>query len=95
MPKKRDFLSLIGSKLELPREALPGGFALMLSGQEELTVRGCKKILVYERQTVTLSLGRVFLTVSGDALFCSAFGGGAVTLSGKIDTLSFSKGERI
>lgn len=93
MPKKRDFFSLIGAKLDLPREAFPGGFALMLSGQEELVVRGCKKILVYERQKIVLAIGSVLLTVSGDSLFCSAFGGGAVTVSGRVESLEFLKGE--
>ena len=33
MPKKRDFLARFGERLDIPREALPGGFGLTLSGQ--------------------------------------------------------------
>lgn len=73
--------------LGLPREVLPGGFLLVLSGREELTVRGCKRILSYAPDCITLSLHQARLVVRGEDLYCSAFGGGSVTLGGRVEGL--------
>lgn len=94
MQKKGDFLARFGAKLDIPREALPGGFGISLSGQNELVVRGCKKILSYGEERIELSLGKLRLAIKGEGLLCSAFGGGAVTVVGKIVTLCFEEGEK-
>ena len=92
MPKKRDFLARFGAKLDIPREALPGSFGMTLSGQEELVVRGCKKILSYGEACICLKVGEKALEIRGEALFCSAFGAGCVTVTDKIHALLFSEG---
>ena len=92
MPKKRDFLARFGAKLDIPREALPGSFGLTLSGQEELVVRGCKKILSYGRACISLAVGKTVLNIQGEELLCAAFGAGCVTVTGRIMTLSFEEG---
>lgn len=87
MRRGRDLLGALGEKLDIPREALPHGFALALSGGREMTVWGCRRILSYdEAEIVVLVQGRA-LRIKGERLFCSAFGEGAVTVTGKIDTL--------
>ena len=94
MPKKRDFLARFGAKLDIPREALPGSFGLTLSGQEELVVRGCKKILAYGTACISLKVGKTVLTVYGESLFCTAFGVGCVTVTGRVSSLVFGEGVR-
>ena len=84
MPKGRGVLGRLAGLLQLPREVLPYGFGAVLSGQEELLVRGCKKILTYDAECITLALPHTRLSVYGEGLFCSAFGGGSVTLGGHI-----------
>lgn len=91
MLKKRDFLTRFAAKLDLPREALPGSFGLTLSGQSELTVRGCKKILAYESDVICLAVGKTSLVVGGRDLFCTAFGSGSVTVTGEILSLLFTE----
>ena len=61
MRKKKELLARIGERLDIPREALPGGFGLTLSGQNELTVRGCRRILHYGEDCIRLSLGKTVL----------------------------------
>ena len=92
MPKRRGILSRITEALDLPREMLPGGFFLALSGREERLVRGCREILGYEPACITLALPRGRLLVRGEGLFCSAFGGGSVTVCGEIRTLDIEEG---
>lgn len=89
MRRGRDFTDALSERLDIPREALPHGFALALSGQNELTLWGCQQILSYCAEEILLSLGARTLHVTGRGLLCSAFGAGAVTVTGEIDALSF------
>lgn len=91
MPKKKDFFTRFGERLDIPREALPGSFGMTLSGQEELTVRGCKKILSFGACEIRLAVGKCTLSIMGTGLFCSAFGAGCVTVTGKITSLCFEE----
>lgn len=91
MPRKRGLLSRLSQALQLPREVLPGSFGLVLSGREELLVRGCKKILTYGPDCITLALPHACLAVYGEGLFCSAFGGGSVTLGGHIQKIELGE----
>lgn len=91
MTKKQDFLTRFGTKLDIPREALPGSFGLTLSGQNELTVRGCRRILRYGTTEICLLVGAVSLSIAGQNLICSAFQAGGVTITGKIECLTFAE----
>ena len=91
MPKKQDFLTRFGSKLDIPREALPGSFGLTLAGQEEIVVRGCKKILTYGKECISLKVGKTVLKIHGEDLFCAAFGAGCVTITGHVESLVFGE----
>ena len=91
MPKKQDFLTRFRAKLDIPREALPGSFGLTLAGQEELVVRGCKKILSYSDTCITLRVGKTVLCIHGESLLCAAFGSGCVTVMGRVASLAFGE----
>ncbi len=87
MTGRRDFAARLAARLDIPRELLPGGFGLSLAGDSELTVRGCKRILSYGEARIALAVGDTVLTVTGAELYCSAFSGGAVTVTGRITGL--------
>lgn len=87
MPRKRDILASISERLDIPREALPGSFGLTLAGERELTVRGCKRILLYGESCIALSVGNTALRVMGSELYCTAFSAGCVTVTGRITGL--------
>lgn len=91
MPKKGDLLSRLGARLDIPREALPGSFGMTLSGQNELVVRGCKRILSYGDSCIELAVGDIKLLIGGKELLCSAFGAGSVTVTGRIASLCFEE----
>ncbi len=96
MRRKKELLAGLGRYLDLPTEAIPGGFGLSLSGREQLTVRGCREILIYTPAEIRLSLGRVALSVGGEGLLCTVLEAGNVTVEGLVCTLSFEplkKGE--
>ena len=91
MRKKQDFFTRFGERLDIPREALPGGFGLTLSGRSELTVRGCKRILEYGSTAILLSLGKDAVRISGEDLFCTVFAAESVTVCGHITSFSFEE----
>ncbi|MBE6702948.1 MAG: hypothetical protein E7585_06015 [Ruminococcaceae bacterium] len=91
MRRKKDLLAGVGRYLDIPREALPGGFGLSLSGQNALTVRGCRRILYYGGECIRLSLGRQALAVYGNDLICTVFEAGQATVEGKISTIAFEE----
>lgn len=92
MRRKKGLFARLCERLDIPREALPGGFGLSLSGQSELTVRGCKKILSYGTDRICLALGKTVLCIEGEGLLCTVFEGGSVTVEGVICKLIFEKG---
>ena len=91
MREKGDFLSRLGERLDIPQEALPGGFALFLSGQRELTLQGSWRIICYERREIRLRLGKTALCIKGERLLCRSFSPGHVTICGWITALSFEE----
>ena len=91
MRRGRDLMDVLSEKLDIPREGLPHGFALAMSGQCELRLFGCRHILSYSAEEIALSLGARTLHVRGRRLLCAAFGAGAVTVTGEIESLSFSR----
>lgn len=87
MQKKKDFFEKLGTRLDIPREALPGGYSLFLSGRGELTVRGCRRILAYGDERISLRLSGGVLHIEGRGLLCTTFGGNIATVTGDISLL--------
>ena len=73
MSEKKDFFARFGARLDLPREALPGGFSLLLSGEEELCARGQVRILSYKEDEILFLLEKRKVRVRGKGLFCASF----------------------
>ena len=91
MRKKHDFLSRLGERLDIPREALPAGFGVILSGRGELTVRGSRRILSYGEENIRLLLTGTVLSIKGKALLCTAFGSESMTVCGRICAIEFEE----
>ncbi len=89
MPKKKEILAALGSRLDIPPALLPGDFSLFMTGQREVTVMGCRRILFYSDIEIHLQVAKKTLTVKGEGLLCTAFGAGSVTIAGHIVALSF------
>jgi sporulation protein YqfC len=91
MRKRKDFFARFGERLDIPREALPGGFGLSLSGQNELSVRGCHRILEYGDACIRLLLDKLSLRVEGEKLLCTVFVGDQLVIRGRITALRFEE----
>ena len=92
MRKKRDFFDELGRRLDIPREGLPGGFSVTLSGRSELSVRGCRRILSYSPQQIVLRLsGACALYIEGNGLFCASLQVGDLTITGEVLSLRLAE----
>ena len=92
MTERRDLLARLAASLDIPHEVLPGGFSLSMTGEREVTVRGCRRILLYREDRVELALRGRVLAVTGRALYCTAFSAGTVTVVGKIQGVLLEDG---
>lgn len=94
MRKKGGFFARLLEKLDLPCEALPGGFGVLLSGKRELSVGGCREILKCDQDEILLALCGLLLAVRGSGLLCTAFDAGTVSVTGDITQLQlYGEGE--
>lgn len=89
MNEKKDFLARLGARLDLPREALPGGFSLLLSGREELFVRGRARILSYRENEIVLLVENKKICVTGSCLFCVSLGKENLRIIGTVMGVNF------
>ena len=69
--------------------SLPFETMVVLRGQSELTVYGCKKILLYTTHEVRIKLTGEVICVSGEGLYCTAYHSGVVEIDGYITNVCF------
>ena len=90
MREKKDIFARISARLDLPREALPGGFSISFSGRE-LCVQGRAVILGYSEECVELSLGKQCILVQGTGLFCAELTPQRVLIVGDVCGIFFKR----
>ncbi len=91
MREKKDFLTRISAYLDLPREALPGGFSVLLSGDSALCVQGEVAIRSYTEEQILLCVGKHLLCVEGKGLFCAELAAGKLLINGTVTGLLLKK----
>lgn len=93
MKKKEKLTRKIARALEID-ELVGSSDNLEMRGSNELTVRGCRKILYYSDNEIRLSLKEYVLSIKGSGLYCASYYNGAVRIDGEIDSLEFKRRER-
>ena len=91
MREKKDFLSRLGTYLDLPPVALPGGFSVLLSGEGALCVQGRVSICAYSETRVELCVERRHLSVEGKNLFCAELAAGKLLINGTVTAIFLKK----
>jgi sporulation protein YqfC len=85
---RMNLMERIGAKLDIPTDVF-NSIHIELRGRNNLTVRGCRKILRYTTEEVRLRLHGVTLIVCGEQLYCTAYHSNTVEIDGIIDSISF------
>ena len=74
-------------------ERLTGSDVAILQGEARVTVYGCRRILRYEPTRVCVKRAHGRVCVRGEALICTAFSMGCVTVEGRIDSVGVCREE--
>ena len=64
-------------------------FHIEIRGRNNLTVRGCRKVLLYSADKISLKLKREILTIKGNSLKINTYFTGVVEVCGCVTELSF------
>lgn len=65
-------------------------FHIELRGRNSLNVRGCRKVLLYSADKISLKLKREILTIKGNNLKINTYFTGVVEVCGCVTELSFT-----
>ena len=87
MQEERKKKAGLGERLKRRYGAQPitgGRERVTMEGQRRVTVYGCRRIVVYSPLEIRLMLAKEELSIIGEALYCSSFSAGTVTVEGKI-----------
>lgn len=87
--EKRSIAELLACDYDIPAEVLCGGCFVEMRGRYCVSVRGCRKIILYSESKVILKMKREILQILGKRLSCITYTAGAVTIEGIIDSVSY------
>lgn len=90
--KKESVRARICRALDLYPDALGGEACVEIRGRGYVAVRGCREILGYTSERISLSLLRGALSVEGEDLVCVSYLSGAVGIEGRIGCVRFEEG---
>lgn len=85
------FLERLSRYLDIPADVLGGGLTLELRGRGELYISGCRRILYYSTERISLALSDSVLTVEGCRLSCTTYYCSQVGICGRVDSIAFSR----
>lgn len=88
---KRKKVSPGDSISALAEDIWGGGPFIELRGRQEISVQGCRKIVVCTETEVLLRLRDADLRIEGNALCCTTYFAGAVSVRGEITLLRFDE----
>ena len=86
--KYHSFIERLGHKLDIPGDVI-SGIHIDIRGRNNITIQGCKKILLYTTHEVRIKLTGEVICVSGEGLYCTAYHSGVVEIDGYITNVSF------
>ena len=87
--KKRSFAEILTGEYDVPAEMLSGGCFVEIRGRHRVSVRGCRRVVLYSPVKVVLKMKKEMLQICGKRLSCSTYFAGAMAIEGIIDSVSF------
>ena len=79
----------LGAILDVPADLLCGACYLEMRGQSELSLQGCRRILVYTPEEIVLRLRNGSVRLAGKCLTCLSYHAGRITVHGWITEIAF------
>lgn len=85
--KKEDLVYRFAEEMQFPVSALTDTFRIELRGQNEMTVEGCRGIVEYDENSVSLNLGNISLNIAGKSLEISTFSEQQAVITGVVTNI--------
>lgn len=89
--KKKGLVSIFREKLDFPVGYGVRDSFVEISGKSSVLVRGCKKILAYDKEIISLLVSEGRLDVKGDELYFSSYSSGTVQICGDIKGVDYGE----
>ena len=86
---KRGFAEILTGEYDVPAEMLSGGCFVEIRGRHRVSVRGCRRVILYSPAKVILKMKKEMLQICGKRLSCATYFAGAMAVEGIIDSVSF------
>ena len=87
--KKEKLSGRFAEWLDIPGNVLCAGCYLEMRGRNFARLMGCRKIVMYTPECITLGLGRGCVSFYGRRLVCTSYHAGSVEIDGVIDRVDF------
>ncbi|MBQ8027250.1 MAG: YabP/YqfC family sporulation protein [Clostridia bacterium] len=88
--KKEQLISGLIQGSGLPKQAFDGYAQIELTGNEEAVIDGCKGIIEYSDEKITLNLGKICAEFSGSGLEMKTFEYEQAIIKGTFINIGFS-----
>ena len=91
--RKRNFAELVADASGFPDTVILSTPDIHIVGTREVSVDGCRGILVYENTEIQLRLKDRIMRICGEQLSLKTYFAAHVTVRGRISSLSFEEDE--
>lgn len=85
--KSTNIRARLCESLDIPADLILGGCIAELRGRGEITLCGCKKVLLFRPEIIKLEMPEFNFIIEGERLRCNTFCYSRVTIYGKIDSI--------
>ena len=89
--KKKRLVGTLAERLDFPVGYGIKDSFIEISGKRSVLVRGCKRILAYDREYISLLVNEGRLDIKGGELYFSSYSLGTVQICGDIQTVSYGE----
>lgn len=89
--RKQKLLTRMEHTLRMPEGTLARTLRMEFTANRRVIVEGCRRILQYDEDRITLDTVEGEVTFEGDALCVNCLAGGSAAVSGHILSVSFSE----
>ena len=91
--KRGGFIDYLTLKTSLPSDGLAGEFRLELRGRGQLMIYGCRRILEYFPERISVAIKGFAVAIVGGGLICTTFHQGTVCIEGEICKIELCDGQ--
>ena len=91
MKKKKDELAKkFAEEMQLPQSAVSDIFRIEMRGKSDVMIEGCKGIVEYDENTISLNLGNCIVSLTGNDLEINNLSEQQAIINGNVCSVNFT-----